>query len=190
MVTKNPQNGFRRLYPDELDIGYAVLVDAYEYLKSKGSSQWPQPFPHEKYRRWHAQGLNYGYFSDGTLAAVLSLVEETDDRWRDFLSGECVWWVRAVAGANQHRNNGFGCLAIRAAVDRIVTGHRLPLFLHCFKGNGFLPGYYGRLGFEALSETELDNGPWVLLKYPVQSPYRRAYLPTNDYHRAGKQGFR
>ena len=65
---------------------------------------------------------------------------------------------------------GFGRLAIRGAVDRIVTTCQSHVFLHCFKGNGFLPGYYSRLGFEALSETELDNGPWVLLKYPAPTP--------------------
>jgi len=169
MTHKTPHNGFRRLHPRELDTGYAVLVEAYDYLKSKGSNQWPQPFSYEKYRRWHEQGVNYGFFSDDTLATVLSLVKEADDRWRDVLFGARVWWIRAVAGSGRHRNKGFGSLAIRAAVDRIATAHQSSVFLHCFKGNGFLPGYYSRLGFEALSETELDNGPWVLLKYPVPS---------------------
>lgn len=169
MTLQNPSNEFRKLHPHELDSGYAVLVEAYEWLKSRGSAQWPQPFPYEKYRRWHEQGLNYGFFSDGGLSTVLSLVEETDDRWRDFFSGACVWWVRAVAGSNRHRRKGCGRLAIRAAVNRIVMAQQIPLYLHCFKGSGFLPSYYGRLGFEMLAETELDNGPWVLLKYPLPS---------------------
>ena len=158
----------RKLRSRELDSGYAVLIEAYDWLNSRGSGQWPHRFPYKKYRRWQERGLNYGFFSDDKLATVLSLVEETDDRWRDYLSGACVMWVRAVAGSNRHRKKGFGRLAIQAAVHRIVFEQGRPLFLHCFKGSGFLPDYYGRLGFKALSETELDNGPWVLMKYPLK----------------------
>ena len=157
----------RKLSSHELDSGYAVLIDAYEWLNSRGSTQWPHRFPYEKYSRWHERGLNYGFFSNEMLTTVLSLVEETDDRWRDYLSGECVMWVRAVAGSNRHRNKGFGRLAIQAAVHRMVIEQGRPLFLHCFKGSGFLPAYYGGLGFKALSETELDNGPWVLMKHSI-----------------------
>lgn len=158
----------RKLRSRELDSGYAVLIEAYEWLNSRGSSQWPHRFPYEKYSRWHELGLNYGFFSNENLTTVLSLVEEADDRWRDYLSGACVMWVRAVAGSNRYpKKKGFGRLAIQAAVRRIVIELGRPLFLHCFKGSGFLPDYYGCLGFKALSETELDNGPWVLMKHPV-----------------------
>jgi len=160
---------FRKLRFDELDSGYAVHLEAYEWLKSRGSKQWVQPFPNGKYRAWHEQRLNYGFFSNHKLTTVLSLVEETDNRWRDYFLDACVMWVRAVAGSDQFRKKGFGCLAIQAAVRRIVLEQRRPLFLHCYKGSGFLPEYYSRLGFKALSETELDNGPWVLMKHPVQS---------------------
>ncbi len=164
-----PHNGFRKLHPYELATGYAVLVEAYEYLKSRGSIQWPHPFPYDKYRRWHNRGLNYGFFSGNRLTTVISLVEESDDRWRDFFSGACVYWIRAVAGSHRHRGKGFGRLAVRAAVDRIVNDQQIPLYLHCFKGRGFLPAYYARLGFRVMSETELDNGPWILMKHPVPS---------------------
>ena len=102
---------FRKLLSRELDSGYAVLIEAYEWLNARGSGQWPHPFPYEKYCRWHELGLNYGYFSNGTLTTVLSLVEEADDRWRDYLSGASVMWVRAVAGSSWQRKNGFGRLA-------------------------------------------------------------------------------
>ena len=158
---------FRKLGPGELHTGYSILIEAYGWLKAKGSDQWPHQFPFEKYHRWHELGLNYGHFSNKQLAAVLSLVEETDDRWQDFFFGECVMWVRAVAGSNRYRNNGCGRRAIQAAVKRIVIEQGKPLFLHCFKGSGFLPAYYEHLGFKTLSETELENGPWVLMKHPI-----------------------
>ena len=107
---------FRKLLAGELDIGYAVLIEAYEWLNARGSGQWPHRFPYVKYRRWHELGLNYGFFSNDKLTTVLSLVKETDDRWRDYLSGACVMWVRAVAGSDRNRYKGFGRLAIRAAV--------------------------------------------------------------------------
>ena len=158
---------FRKLYSHELNIGYAIHLEAYEWLKSRGSHQWLHAFPYEKYRRWHEQGLNYGFFSSDALTTVVTLVEETDDRWRDFLSGACVMWIRAVAGSNQHRGRGFGRRAIQAAIHRIAIKQRVPLYLHCFKGSGFLPEYYSSLGFKMLSETELDNGPWILMKHSV-----------------------
>jgi hypothetical protein len=160
---------FRKLLSSELDSGYAVLIEAYGWLNARGSGQWPHRFPYEKYRKWHKLGLNYGFFSNEKLTTVLSLVEEADDRWRDYLSGACVIWVRAVAGSSRHQKKGFGRLAIQAAVHRIVMEQGRPLFLHCFKGSGFLPDYYGCLGFKALSETELENGSWVLMKHPVPS---------------------
>lgn len=158
---------FRLLKPYELDNGYAVLLEAYEWLKARGSNQWPKPFPHEKYRRWHERGLNYGFFFNGAITTVLSLVKEKDDRWHDFMSGESVMWIRAVAGSNKHRGRGFGKLAIQAAVRKIINEKQIPLYLHCYKGNGFLPKFYGDLNFETLSETALDNGPWVLMKHSV-----------------------
>ena len=136
-----PTYEFRKLRLNELDSGYAVHLEAYEWLKSRGSKQWVQPFPNQKYRAWHQQRLNYGFFSNQKLTTVLSLV----------------------------RKKGFGRLAIQAAVRRMVLEQRRPLFLHCYKGSGFLPEYYSRLGFKTLSETELDNGPWTLMKHPVQS---------------------
>ena len=177
MIAYSTKNGaekrsvceFRKLLYSELDSGYAVLIEAYEWLNSRGSSQWPHRFPYEKYCKWHELGLNYGFFSNEKLTTVLSLVEEADDRWRDYLSGVCVMWVRAVAGSNRHQKKGVGRLAIQAAVHRIVIEQGRPLFLHCFKGSGFLPDYYGYLGFKTLSETELENGPWVLMKHPVSS---------------------
>ena len=154
---------FRRLHSNELDTGYAVHMEAYEWLKSRGSKQWPKPFPFEKYRLWHERRLNYGFFPNDTLATVFSIVEETDDRWHDYLQGRCVVWVRAVAGSDRFRNKGFGRLAIQAAIRQFVNEKSIPLYLHCYKGSGFLPEYYSQLGFRVLSETELDNGPWVLL---------------------------
>lgn len=164
---KDPGSEFRKLLSSELDSGYAVLIEAYEWLNARGSCQWPHRFPYEKYCKWHERGLNYGFFSNEKLTAVLSLVEEADDRWRDYLSGACVMWIRAVAGSNRHRKKGVGRHAIQAAVHRIVIEQGRPLFLHCFKGSGFLPAYYGRLGFKTLSETKLENGPWVLMKHPI-----------------------
>ena len=160
---------FRKLRLDELDTGYAVHIEAYEWLKSRGSKQWPKPFPYEKYRLWHEQRLNYGFFANHNLSTVLSIVEEPDGRWRDYFLDRSVFWVRAVAGSDRFRNKGLGRLAVQAAVRQFVHAARIPLYLHCYKGSGFLPEYYRRLGFKALSETKLDNGPWVLLKHPVQS---------------------
>lgn len=159
---------YRKLRANELDTGYAVHLEAYEWLKSRGSRQWPKPFPYEKYRLWHELRLNYGLFADNDLAAVLSIVEEADDRWRDYLKGRSVLWIRAVAGSDRFRGQGFGRLAVQAAVHQIGLEHRMPVYLHCYKGSGYLPGYYSRLGFDTLSETELDNGPWVLLKYSIE----------------------
>ena len=157
----------RKLNSHEIDDGYAILLEAYERLKARGSHQWLQAFPYAKYRLWHDKGLNYGFFSNDALTTVLSLVEETDDRWHDFMPNACVMWIRAVAGSNQHRGSGFGKLAIQAAVHQIVIEQRKPLYLHCYKGKGFLPAYYSSLNFKVLSETELDNGPWVLMKHAV-----------------------
>jgi GNAT superfamily N-acetyltransferase len=156
---------FRKLKPHELEDGYAVLMEAYEWLNARGSNQWPEPLPLEKYRRWHKRGLNYGFFFNGILSNVLSLVAEIDHRWHDFMPDACVMWIRAVAGSDKHRGRGFGKLAIQAAVEKLVNNKQIPIYLHCYKGNGFLPKYYTNLGFETLSETELDNGPWILMKH-------------------------
>ena len=97
---------FRGLRSDELDTGYALHLEAYEWLKSRGSSQWAKPFPYEKYRLWHGQRLNYGFFSNGTLTSVLSIVEETDDRWHDYLQGRSVLWVVSYRDGNRVRPRG------------------------------------------------------------------------------------
>ena len=66
-----------------------------------------------------------------------------------------------------NRNSRYDSAGTPELIRRALDEQGSPLFLHCFKGGGFLPAYYGGLGFKALSETELDNGPWVLMKHPL-----------------------
>src|ERR1043165_400160 len=85
---------FRRLAVDELDAGYAVLMEVWAWLESRQIRQWVQPLPREVFTKRHGRGENFGLFVDDRLSAIVSLIRGIPKYWHDEVEAgdrETIW---------------------------------------------------------------------------------------------------
>jgi len=162
---------FRRLRPDEMASGHAVLIDAFNWVRMKGLEQWSQPFPLDLYKMWQETGSNYGLFQNDVLAAVVTFRRQELSHWAHVVGKREFLWVLALATATAFKGKALGKEAMRQAIQWIIQEKPQDIYLDCEKGDGFLQEFYSDIGFELLAEQTGDFGDLgtlnlVLMKYP------------------------
>lgn len=148
---------FRQTASDEVEQAYAIICETVDWLRGKGIRQWTEPLPREILARRQRHGENFALFRDGRMAVVLSLVRECSDPWHEETDGKIAWWLCTLATANAFRGNQLGRTTVRKTLsylrDEAGAGE---LFLDCAYGNGFLPEFYGSLGFRLVRRKVID----------------------------------
>jgi len=144
---------FRELRDEELDAAYQIICEAVEWLEGKGIEQWVRPLPRPWYERRHADGQNFGLFTEGELVAVLSIVTLDSTVWAQHVPQERSTWVATAATARLHHGKGLGKLALTMAIDCVAGRGEKALYLDCLHGTGFLQRYYESLGFERIARA-------------------------------------
>lgn len=150
---------FRRLKPDELDAGLAIITEVTDWLLSKGIRQWAQPLPREVYAERHAKGENYGVFADDALAAVVTLMEHRPDYWKRWLPNTPYKWMATLASSRKYKGQRLGELAIGEAEHFLALEGIPAIYLDCVYGDGTLPEFYTWLGYQAVARETLTF-PW------------------------------
>lgn len=146
----------RPIAPAEAERAYAIICETVEWLLSRGIRQWKTPLPREVFDLRQARGENLGLIADGSLAVVLGLVRHSPAHWADETGGRTPWWLCTLATANVFRGRGLGRSAVRAAIERARQAGAGELLLDCVWGSGFLPEFYGSLGFDMICRKEID----------------------------------
>ncbi len=146
---------FRKIRDDELDASYQVIVDATEWLLSKGIRQWLAPLPRGVWDKRQDSGQNFGLFCDGELAVVLSLYTDAHPKWKMELGCGSQWWLYALATAAPFRSNGLGRCAVAEAEAYLKDMGVQQLCIDCV-ASGFLPGFYTSLGYELLARKDIE----------------------------------
>ncbi len=147
---------FRKIRDDELDASYQVIVDATEWLLSKGIRQWLAPLPRDIWDKRQDSGQNFGLFCDGELAVVLSLYTEVHAKWKTELGCDSQWWLNTLATAAPFRSNGLGRRGVAEAEAYLKDMGVQHLCIDCV-ASGFLPGFYTSLGFEFLARIDIKH---------------------------------
>jgi ribosomal protein S18 acetylase RimI-like enzyme len=149
----------RLLDEDEVNQGFTILCDAYEWLHARDIRQWVAPIPKETYEEWQEQQANYGLFLNDQLAVVFSLVWEPLQGWPGVADRDAVLWLHALATSQQHRQSGVGRQAVRCALHSasVCTD---ALYLIFARGTGFLSAYYESLGFKQLKRDTKSYGEY------------------------------
>ena len=84
---------FRKLRDREFDQAHGIISDAVDWLLSKNIRQWTVPLPRHIYRTWQGKAHNYALTSDGELAVILSLLQETSPHWLDKTGSQPCWLI-------------------------------------------------------------------------------------------------
>ena len=147
---------FRKLRDDELDGSYQIIVDTTEWLLGKGIRQWLGPLPRSQWNKRQDRGQNFGLFADGELAVILSLYEMVHPFWKMELGEASRWWLSTLATAGEFRGQGLGRRWVDGADDYLKGKGAKAIYLDCVHGSGFLPGFYGSLGFESLTRKDIE----------------------------------
>lgn len=147
---------FRQLQSVELVSGYTIICQATDWLLNKGIQQWLQPLPLQTYEQRQAQGQNYGLFINDTLGVVVSLFDYKPTYWQQYLPDTEFMWLATLVTAQNFKGNGLGKLALQKAESYLAQQDAADIFLDCYYGDGFLPGYYTALGYEAIIRKQLE----------------------------------
>jgi GNAT superfamily N-acetyltransferase len=140
---------FRTLTSAEEEAGYQIICDTVEWLRSKDIDLWRKPLPRETYAARHQRGENYGLFSDGQLAAIVSLVRGAAKQWAEELSDRQIMWMSTLTTANAFRGRGLGRQIVEQAISHLVDRGEKILYLDCKPG--FLTEFYSGAGFEEVA---------------------------------------
>jgi predicted N-acetyltransferase YhbS len=163
---------FRRLKPDEMDAGLAIISEVTDWLLSRGIRHWAQPLPREMYAQRQKNGENYGLFADKELAAVVSLIEYQPEYWQRYLPKSPYKWMATLASARKYKGQRLGELAIGEAEHFLALDGTPAIYLDCVYGDGKLPEFYTWLGYQAVARENLSF-PWgtfdsVLMRKTLQ----------------------
>jgi GNAT superfamily N-acetyltransferase len=151
----------RLAMPADVPLVAAMLEEATAYVRTKGSDQWPVPFPQDELRGCVSRGELYVVEVEGHPAATFTLL--LDDPW--------FWGERPPDAVYLHKLAVRRMFAGRRLGERIVewivadaaTRGRAFVRLDCQRDLPGIRAYYERLGFELRGEkTKGAARAWAL----------------------------
>jgi GNAT superfamily N-acetyltransferase len=145
---------FRQVRAMEIDGAYSAYLGVFEWLNARGVRQWLRALPSEAFVQRQRQGQLFGLYLDDRLAAVVTLAFECSPYWQERLGDENRWWIKTLAVVRDYRGRGLGAHVVHECELLIQASGATEAFLDCVDV-GFLPGYYARLGYEALGQKEI-----------------------------------
>ncbi len=147
---------FRNISDAEKEHAYSIICRRTDWLNKRNIKQWTEPLPYDEFEKRQAKGENFGLFEGNTLTVFLSLVKTCHPYWRQETCQKQTWWLETLASGIEFSGKELGTIAVGRAVDYLKTPGEQGLYLDCVKGAGFLPDYYGRLGFHVVAEKNID----------------------------------
>src|SRR4030042_1853638 len=170
-VTKmTMQSGYlRKLKEEEFNQAYHIYLDAFEWLKVKGVRQWLVPISRTTYQEQQFRGENFGYFISGELCAIVSLSNMTSKYWATQLGEVSRWWISMLAVEASYYGMGIGYEVVKSVEEYVRVLNVEEIFLDCVDEKGFLPRYYGSLGYSIIARQEItypsgNTFPMVLMR--------------------------
>jgi ribosomal protein S18 acetylase RimI-like enzyme len=131
----------------EADVAYAILIESAAWLNSRDLPAWLMPRP--LFDQRIAQRCLYGASVEENLVGVMSLTDTYHpEPWADLLPNEHFFWLSTVHVARAFAGQGVGSFLLQAA-EEIAQQHGVThIVLDCYYGDGTLPAYYQRHGYE------------------------------------------
>jgi len=140
---------FRALRDNEEDLGYQVLTGNVAWQGKTGIMLWDRSLPREVYHSRQLRGENYGLFVDGSLAAIVCLVQGVPSYWSEVAADPGAMWLCTLAVADDFHGRGIGKLAVDRSLSLLREAGHQVVWLDCTAG--FLERFYKSLDFGAVT---------------------------------------
>jgi GNAT superfamily N-acetyltransferase len=139
---------FKQLSADDFNEAYALVKEAFEWLKSKQFPHWL--VPRQSYYTRHANGENYGLLIDSVLRAVVTLTNDYPAIWSRSIKHQDFIWLATLASARDVANVQYGKILVQFAEQYVASQGTSAIYLDCYYSNGKLPLYYEQCGYQLL----------------------------------------
>lgn len=185
----------RRATEDDHDAIVGLIDRAAEWLRTKNTDQWAQPWPSHKDRshrivRDLRAGKTWVATDNGTLVATLTADYEDSPVWPKESKGKPAVYVCRLVVSRTHAGEGLGAAFLDWAGLRARHRHNAQwVRVDVWTTNKALHAYYQDLGFEfyGLSEEVDDDYPSAAL---FQKPTKRISPPGHALFRLAPRGNR
>ncbi|OGV81075.1 MAG: hypothetical protein A3K19_17360 [Lentisphaerae bacterium RIFOXYB12_FULL_65_16] len=155
-------NVFRKIEIHQFDDAYRIIVERTHWLQQKGVSQWNSVIPEDVIRRRQQDGRLFGYWVEGELCAVVSLLAQGTAGWTTAFEGRYLF-LATLASSVQRKGGRVGRECVLAACAHAHDAGYERIYLDCVDNAGALPGFYAALGFIALERKTIPDGRAVVL---------------------------
>ena len=145
---------FRAATAGEIAAAHALYMEVVTWLRAKGVRQWLRPLEADEFCERQEHGELFGYFEQAAMTATVALAYECDHDWETHLGPEARWWLKTLAVAPTHRGRDIGARVVAAAEAHLRSKGANEVWLECVDA-GFLPDYYGRLGYEVMKRARI-----------------------------------
>jgi ribosomal protein S18 acetylase RimI-like enzyme len=169
---KMSQHIFRRAAREDLEVLYAIMLDAARWLASRRIDQWAwvqKPNGVRFLRERLANTEVYLAYVNDEPAATVSL-QWQDEIWGERGRDDTAGYMHGLAVKRSASGRGMGNALIDFASGIVLTNGRKMLRLDCMTENPTLRSYYTRAGFIEVGEHRSDKTGFhsALFERPIQ----------------------
>ena len=144
---------FRKILPEKFLSAYSIVYDSALWLKN---NEFPcYLVPEESYYERTVAGENFGLYLDSSLCAVVSLTHDFPVAWETYISHKDILWLASLASLRNDEHKGYGKALVHKVHQYAALKQIAAIYLDCYFGDGRLPLYYEKLGYEALHRMDL-----------------------------------
>jgi GNAT superfamily N-acetyltransferase len=158
--------------PDKSEVvaAYSILRDRHDWASAKGLDDDGPILAYSAFADRQDRGQNYCLFSGAEMVATICLkIEPTPVVYLPFMPSGDFWWLYALATRRSCAGRGFGAAIVTSAICWLDARGIRAVYLDCLTGNGFLPKFYQKLGFELLGQIMSDEGGEQLVEMNLLS---------------------
>jgi GNAT superfamily N-acetyltransferase len=172
-----PPLSLRRATTSELGVVIGLIEGAADWLSTKGTDQWAQPWPDRAGRDSRIlthlrSGKTWMCWDRGTPAATITTDPDQDPYWPEPQRAEPAMYIHRLVVSRTHAGIGLGAELLNWAGRKAWRDHGAPwIRVSAWTTNHQLHDYYARQGFTRCERGVDDGYPSAAL---FQRPAQRA----------------
>jgi len=148
----------RAARPDELEVVEALLIEASEWLASRGIDQWQYPPHRDRIVNAIGRGECFLAFRGDQPVGTIQVDDYADPEfWKEDDRPDAALYVHRMAVSRSSAGAGIGTVLLDWAAERAATAGRSLIRLDAWKDNTALHHYYQRQGFYLVRIVDLPH---------------------------------
>jgi GNAT superfamily N-acetyltransferase len=176
-----PTFRMRRATERDFDTILGLITEASQWLRTKGTDQWAEPWPSEEGRNQRVMeslelGKTWVALADPDVPGATITIEETADPkvWTEWEASECAVYVHRLVVSRHFASLKLGAALLNWAAEQAARSYGAKLMrIDVWTTNHALHRYYERQGF-----TRAESCPDET--YPSRARFEREVSRTGD----------